>query len=69
MSLVNLIAGREIVEEYLQENMKETNLVSGVLGLLDKDNSERIKGDYQTLIDKLKTNSNPYLEAAKIIYD
>ena len=69
LSLVNLIAGREIVEEYLQENMKETNLVSGVLGLLDKDNSERIKEDYQILINKLKTNSNPYLEAAKIIYD
>ena len=68
LSLVNLIADKEIVKEFLQKEMNETSLSKGVLSLLDPKNTETIKQNYKILANMLSIESNPYEEAAKIIY-
>ena len=69
LSLANLIAGDKVVDEYLQNKMTAKNLASGVNSLFENENRDIIFQKYKRLIEKLKTNENPYTSAARYIYD
>ena len=69
LSLANLIAEDKIVDEYLQNQMSAKNLAGGVTGLLKNENRDIVVKKYNRLIEKLKTNENPYVSAARYIYD
>ena len=69
LSLVNLIAEDTIVDEYLQNKMFAKNLSRGVNRLLKNDNRDAVLKKYNQLIEKLETNENAYVSAAKYIYD
>jgi len=69
LSLVNLIAEDRVVDEYLQNKMTAKNLASGVNNLFKNENRDTVVEKYKRLIEKLKTNENPYTSAARYIYD
>ena len=69
LSLVNLIAEDRVVDEYLQNKMTAKNLASGVNSLFKNENRDAVVEKYKRLIEKLKTNENPYTSAARYIYD
>ena len=69
LSLVNLIAEDTVVDEYLQNKMFAKNLSRGVNRLLKNDNRVAVLKKYNQLIEKLETNENVYVSAAKYIYD
>ena len=69
LSLANLIAEDRIVDEYLQNKMTAKNLASGVNSLFKNENRDAVVEKYKRLIEKLKTNENPYTSAARYIYD
>ena len=69
LSLANLIAEERVVDEYLQNQMSAKNLASGVNSLLKNENRDIVVKKYNRLIEKLKTNENPYDSAASYIYD
>ena len=69
LSLVNLIAEDKVVDEYLQNKMTAKNLASGVNNLFKNENRDTVIEKYKRLIEKLKTNENPYTSAARYIYD
>jgi lipid-A-disaccharide synthase len=69
LSLVNLIAEDRVVDEYLQNKMNAKNLASGVNNLFKNENRDTVVEKYKRLIEKLKTNENPYTSAARYIYD
>ena len=49
--------------------MTAKNLASGVNNLFKNGNRDTIVEKYKKLIEKLKTNENPYTSAARYIYD
>ncbi len=69
LSLANLIAEDKIVDEYLQGEMTAINLSSGINSLFKNENRDIVIKKYKRLIEKLKTNENPYASAARHIYD
>ena len=69
LSLANLIAEDKIVDEYLQGKMTAINLSIGINGLFKNENRDIVIKKYKRLIEKLKTNENPYASAARHIYD
>ena len=69
LSLANLIAEDRVVDEYLQNQMSAKNLAGGVNSLLKNENRDIVVNKYNRLIEKLKTNENPYASAARYIYD
>ena len=69
LSLVNLIAEDRVVDEYLQNKMTAKNLASGVNNLFKNENRDVVVEKYKRLIEKLKTNENPYTSAARYIHD
>ena len=69
LSLTNLIAEDRVVDEFLQNKMTAKNLSSGVSSLLKNENRDIVVEKYKRLIEKLKTNENPYTSAARYIYD
>ena len=69
LSLANLIAEDKIVDEFLQGQMTAKNLSRGVNGLLENKKRNIMIEKYNQLIEKLKTNENPYVSAARHIYD
>ena len=69
LSLANLIAEDRVVDEYLQNQMSAKNLAGGVNSLLKNENRDIVVKKYNRLIEKLKTNENPYASAARYIYD
>ena len=69
LSLTNLIAEDKVVDEYLQNKMSAKNLAGGVDSLLKNENRDIVVKKYNRLIEKLKTNENPYDSAACYIYD
>ena len=69
LSLTNLIAEDKVVDEYLQNKMSAKNLAGGVDSLLKNENRDIVVKKYNKLIEKLKTNENPYASAARYIYD
>lgn len=56
-SLPNLLAGREIVKEYIQENCTPFNLSSECLRLLSSDNL-LMKNEFTAIHQKIRTNSD-----------
>ena len=69
LSLANLISEDRVVDEYLQEKMTAKNLSNGINNLLKDENRDVVMEKYNKLIDKLKSNENPYSSAARYIYD
>ena len=69
LSLANLISEDRVVDEYLQEKMTAKNLSNGINNLLEDENRDIVMEKYNKLIDKLKSNENPYSSAARYIYD
>jgi lipid-A-disaccharide synthase len=66
ISLVNLIMGRQIVKELIQSDLNEKNLRFELERILDAPESQRIKGDYNLLKNKLG-NQGASARAAKEI--
>ena len=69
LSLANLIAEDRVVDEYLQGKMTAKNLSNGINNLLKDENRDIVVKKYNKLINKLKSNENPYSSAARYIYD
>ena len=70
LSLVNLIAEKEIVTEFLQKEMSSKNLSKSVLSIInDSKKQDAQRRNFLKLIDKLHVEGSPYLSAAKHIYD
>ena len=69
LSLANLIAEDRVVDEFLQSKMTARNLSDGVKNLLKNDNRNFVIEKYKKLAEKLNTNDNPYISAARHIYD
>lgn len=69
LSLANLIAEDRVVDEFLQSKMTARNLSDGVKNLLKNDNRNFVIEKYKKLAEKLNTNDNPYVSAARHIYD
>ena len=68
LSLVNLIVGKEVVTELLQNNMKPKNIVKEVNYLLSEEGKTTWKQNYELLVSKIDiTRKNPYQNAAKHI--
>ena len=49
--------------------MTAKNLSNGINNLLKNENRDVVMKKYNKLIDKLKSNENPYTSAARYIYD
>ena len=56
-------------DEFLQGQMTAKNLSGGVNSLLENKKRNIMIEKYNQLIEKLKTNENPYVSAARHIYD
>ena len=69
LSLTNLIAEDEIVEELLQDKMNAKRLSQSITSLLNPKNKYELLKKYDKLIMKLKNSENAYDSAAKYIYD
>ena len=69
LSLTNLIAEDEIVEELLQDKMNAKKLSQSITSLLNPKNKYELLKKYDKLIMKLKNSENVYDSAAKYIYD
>jgi lipid-A-disaccharide synthase len=63
ISLVNLIADREIVKELIQDKCTASN----ILHEIEKINKEKIKQEYKAMHSQLQLN-DPTMSAARIIY-
>jgi len=66
ISLVNLIFGKEIVRELIQDNLNTSNLAMEVKKLIDKSNGNKLKENYQSL-RKLLGEKNASKRVADII--
>ena len=53
IGIVNLIAGKKIVEELIQHEVNEVRLKEELAAILDIDNRTRILNDYEALVTKL----------------
>ncbi len=69
LSLTNLIAEDEVVEELLQGKMSAKRLSQSIGSLLSPKNKYELLRKYDKLIMKLKNKENVYDSAAKYIYD
>ena len=68
LSLVNLIAGKEIVAELLQNNMKPKNLVKEIDYLLSQEGRTTWEKNYGLLVRAIDIKrKQPYQNAAKYI--
>ncbi|HMU45699.1 MAG TPA: lipid-A-disaccharide synthase [Chitinophagaceae bacterium] len=68
ISLVNLIMGRPIIKELIQDELTAKNLVTELDSLLNNSSKlEILKSDYNLLKEKLRTNENASLKAARSI--
>jgi lipid-A-disaccharide synthase len=70
ISLVNLIADKEIVKELIQHELTVNNAVAALDKLLhDHTHITQLQKDYDDLYNTLKQGGNASANAAKIIYD
>ena len=69
LSLANLIAEDRVVDEFLQSKMTARNLSEGIKNLLKNEKRNFVIEKYKKLAEKLNTNDNPYISAARYIYD
>ena len=68
LSLVNLIVGKEVVAELLQNNMKPKNIAKGIYYLLSEEGKAAWKQNRALLVNSIDTTrKNPYQNAAKYI--
>lgn len=67
ISLVNLIFGREIVKELIQDDLNSSNLIREIRSLLHSTHSEKIKENYSELKRLLGTKNASKRVAEKII--
>lgn len=69
ISLVNLIMDKEVVKEFIQENLTAENLKKELTELLtNRKRQQQIEKDYFTLKNLLKQGGNASANAAKSIY-
>ncbi len=70
IGLVNLIMGKAVVKELIQDELNVNNLVSELTAILDDTHyQQQIKNDYNTLESLLTTGGNASYNAAIIIYN
>ena len=68
LSLVNLIVGKEVVAELLQNNMKPKNIAKEIYYLLSQEGKAEWKQNHALLVNSIDTTrKNPYQNAAKYI--
>ena len=68
LSLVNLIVGKEVVRELLQNNMKPKNIVKEINYLLSEEGKARWEKNHALLVSSIDTTrKKPYQNAAKHI--
>jgi len=68
LSLVNLIVGKEVVAELLQNNMKPKNIAKEIYCLLSQEGKAAWKQNHALLVSSIDTTrKNPYQNAAKYI--
>ena len=68
LSLVNLIVGKEVVTELLQNNMTSKKIVKEINYLLSKTGRVEWEKNYTLLLGSLNIKkSNPYQNAARYI--
>jgi lipid-A-disaccharide synthase len=68
LSLVNLIVGKEVVAELLQNNMKPKNIAKEIYCLLSQEGKAAWKQNHALLVNSIDTTrKNPYQNAAKYI--
>ena len=68
--MVNLVAGRKVVPELMQNEVRGDCLASAVMNLLNNSaETERMRRDLCAVAAKLETGSDPMGSAAKLIYD
>lgn len=67
ISLVNLISGKEIVPELIQNEVNSANIIEAIKAILN--NAAKMKSDYKTLHDLLAANGSPSEKAAKVILE
>ena len=68
LSLVNLIVGKEVVAELLQNNMKPKNITKEIYYLLSQEGKAEWKQNHDLLVNSIDTTrKNPYQNAAKYI--
>ena len=67
-SMVNLVAGRKIVPELMQNQMTGASLAEAVSGLLrDPEAMRRMRQDLAEVADKLSTREDPMERAAVLV--
>ena len=68
LSLVNLIVGKEIVTELLQNNMKPKKIAKEIDYLLSQEGKKTWEKNYSLLVSAIDANrKKPYQNAAKYI--
>lgn len=67
-TMVNLIAGRAVIEEYIQDRMTPDRLAAAVRALLcDPEKRERMKAELAEVKAVLTTGHDPFEESARLI--
>ncbi len=68
LSMVNLVAGREIVAELIQEDMTPEALASEVLRLLENDDARaKMRAELDEVAEKLTSGHDPMERAAEVM--
>jgi lipid-A-disaccharide synthase len=68
VALPNLIAGKKIVPEFLQNDCNSANLIRELSKLAEPATMEKIKGEYQMIRDSLSKENKTVDEVASAIY-
>lgn len=69
IALVNIVAGKTIVKELIQNDVNPENIFNEARIILsDKEKIKRLKNDLSEIKRKLNTDGNPSKKAAEIIY-
>lgn len=67
LSIVNILADRLVVQEFIQDDMTEENLFTAIQSLLNQsDLREEMRGEYRSIIDPLR-GTEPYRKSAAAI--
>jgi lipid-A-disaccharide synthase len=68
LTMVNLIAGRGVIEEYIQDRMTAENLAQAVSALLcDPEKRERMRAQLVEIRATLEAGHDPFEESARLI--
>ncbi len=70
IGLINILAGRQIVPEFIQKNFKPDNVYNEIVKYLeDEKYKKRVLIEIESVILSLKTKNDPYKTAAAIILE